>query len=246
MLGLCETLQEEVVGELNEEQHEYLQGITDSGRHLLSLINDILDIAKIEAGKVQLNLDIVIVEDVCRTSLSFIKQIASKKRLRITSYFDRTISTILADERRLKQILVNLLSNAVKFTPERGAIGLEVAKDEAQQVVMFTVWDTGVGIPEEELQAVFDPFVQVDSTLSRPQNGTGLGLALVRHLTEMHGGSVSVESKVNQGSRFKITLPMKTAEMPQFNQSSGFYNSPANKAPQPASPASNRTSGHTP
>lgn len=235
ILGLCETLQEEVVGKLNPDQHEYLQGITGSGRHLLSLINDVLDIAKIEAGKVQLDLGVVIVEDLCRTSLSFIKQIATKKRLRMSSHFDSTIGTILADERRLKQILVNLLSNAVKFTPERGMVGLDVVKDEVQQVVMFTVSDTGIGIAKEELEGLFDPFVQVDSTLSRQYNGTGLGLALVRHLTEMHGGTVSVESEVNQGSRFTVTLPIRTTEMPLFNQSNSYYNPPLTQVSTPSS-----------
>ncbi len=234
ILGLCETLQEELVGKLNSDQHEYLQGITSSGRHLLSLINDILDIAKIEAGKVQLDLGIVIVEDVSRTSLSFIKQIATKKRLYISYHIDKAASTILADERRLKQILVNLLSNAVKFTPERGKVGLEVVQDEANQTISFTVSDTGIGIAEEELSGLFDPFIQVDSVLSRQYNGTGLGLALVRHLTEMHGGTVSVESEVNVGSHFTVVLPIRTTEMRQFNQSNGYRDTLPIYTPKPS------------
>ena len=116
-----------------------------------------------------------------------------------------------ADERRLKQILVNLLSNAVKFTPEGGEIGLQVLGDVEQQIVHFIVWDTGIGIAQENIGRLFQPFVQLDSSLSRQYAGTGLGLALVRRLAELHGGSVSVESEVGKGSRFTVSLPWRVA-----------------------------------
>ena len=119
------------------------------------------------------------------------------------------MTTIQADERRLKQILVNLLSNAVKFTPKGGAIGLEVGGDAEQQVIHFTVWDTGIGISAEDMKQLFQPFVQLDSKLSRQYSGTGLGLSLVYRMVELHGGSVSVESEVAQGSRFTVSLPWR-------------------------------------
>jgi CheY-like chemotaxis protein len=139
--------------------------------------------------------------------LLFIKQTAQKKQIKVFSTFDDNVNVIRADERRLKQILVNLLSNAVKFTPEGGQVGLEVAGDEAQGVAHFTVWDTGIGIAKEEMEWLFKPFVQIDSSLSRQHEGTGLGLSLVYRLTEMHGGSVAVRSKTGAGSRFTVSLP---------------------------------------
>jgi signal transduction histidine kinase len=207
LLGLSEALQEQVYGPLNERQLKSLRSIEESGHHLLALINDILDVSKIEAGKLELGVGPVSVASVCQASLRLIKQAAHKKQLRVSSTFDRVVTTLQADGRRLKQILVNLLSNAAKFTPEGGTIGLEVVGDDERQVVHFTVWDTGIGISEEDMGRLFQPFVQLDSSLSRQYTGTGLGLSLVYRLTEMHGGSVSVESEVGQGSRFTVSLP---------------------------------------
>lgn len=207
ILGLSEALQEEVYGSLNSRQHKSLATVEESGRHLLSLINDILDISKVEAGKLLLDIGPISVEAVCQSSLRLIKQVAYKKQLKVTSTLDSGVTVIQADQRRLKQILVNLLSNAVKFTPEGGTIGLDVEADPINQVVTFTVWDTGMGIAPEELQRLFKPFVQLDSSLSRQYGGTGLGLALVRRLTELHNGGISLESQVNKGSRFIVTLP---------------------------------------
>jgi PAS domain S-box-containing protein len=209
ILGMSEGLQEEVYGPLNEKQLRSLHTIETSGRHLLSLINDILDVSKIEAGKLELELGLVSVESVGQASLGLIKQAAHKKQLRVSSAFDGVVTIIQADGRRLKQILVNLLDNAVKFTPEGGAIGLEVVGDAERQVVHFTVWDTGIGISEEDMGRLFQPFVQLDSSLSRQRTGTGLGLSLVYRLAELHGGSVSVESEVGEGSRFTVSLPWR-------------------------------------
>jgi signal transduction histidine kinase len=211
ILGMAEILQENVYGELNEEQQQTVSYIEESGRHLLALITDILDLAKIEAGKAELLIAPVAIDDVCQASLLFIKQTSQKKQIKVSSAFDNHVNVIRADERRLKQILVNLLSNAVKFTPEGGRVGLEVAGDEAQGVVHFTVWDTGIGVAEAEMKRLFEPFVQIDSSLSRQHEGTGLGLSLVYRLTEMHGGSVAVESKVGEGSRFTVSLPWPEA-----------------------------------
>jgi len=209
ILGLSEALQEGVYGDLNEKQIRSLHSIEESGRHLLSLITDILDVSKIEAGKLELELGPVPVEMVCQASLGLIRQQAHKKRLRISSTIDSTVTVIHADQRRLKQILVNLLSNAVKFTPEGGEIGLDVTGDPDAEVVHFVVWDTGIGISHDVMPRLFQPFVQLDSRLSRQYTGTGLGLALVRRLAELHGGGVSLESQVGKGSQFTVSLPWR-------------------------------------
>ena len=209
IMGLSEALQEQVYGVLNEKQLKTLHTIGESGRHLLLLINDILDLSKIEAGKLELEIGEVSIEVVCQASLRFVKQASHDKRLGVSSTLDSKVTTIQADERRLKQILVNLLSNAVKFTPEGGAIGLEVVGDLEQQAIHFTVWDTGRGISSEDMKQLFQPFVQLDSKLSRQYSGTGLGLSLVYRMVELHGGSVSLESEVAQGSRFTVSLPWR-------------------------------------
>ncbi len=212
ILGLSEALQTEVYGPLNGRQLKSLCSIEESGRHLLSLINDILDVSKIEADKLELAIGPVSVESVCQASLGLVKQDAHRKRLSVSTSLDGQVTTIQADARRLKQILVNLLSNAVKFTPEGGAIGLEVVGDVEGQAVRFTVWDTGIGIAPEDMGRLFKPFVQLDSRLSRQHAGTGLGLVLVHRMAEMHGGGVTVESELGKGSRFTVSLPWKAVE----------------------------------
>jgi len=207
ILGLSEALLTKVYGSLTEKQAKSLDTIAKSGRHLLSLINDILDISKIEAGKLELRVGPVPVESICQASLGFVKQTAHKKQLKVSLSLDSTVTRIQADQRRLRQILVNLLDNAVKFTPEGGTVGLKVQGDAAHQVARFTVWDTGIGIAQQDMERLFQPFIQLDSSLSRQYAGTGLGLALVHRLTEMHNGSVSLESSVNEGSQFIISLP---------------------------------------
>jgi PAS domain S-box-containing protein len=207
ILGMSEILRENVYGPLNEAQQNALRHIEEGGRHLLELINDILDLSKIEAGKMELTIAPTSVSSVCRASLRFVQQMAHKKRLKVSSVLDPQVEVIQVDERRLKQVLVNLLTNAVKFTAEGGQIGLEVSGDEGNHVVHFTVWDAGIGIAEGEIGRLFRPFVQIDSSLSRRHEGTGLGLSLVSRLVEMHGGGVSVQSKVGEGSRFTISLP---------------------------------------
>jgi signal transduction histidine kinase/DNA-binding response OmpR family regulator len=216
ILGLSDVLKLEVYGSLTEKQHKSVQGIEESGRHLLDLINDILDLSKIEADKLELEIGPVSAQAVCQASLQFIKQTANKKQLKVFSTYDETVTTLMADERRLKQILVNLLSNAVKFTPEGGKIGLEVLGHSARQMIDFVVWDTGIGITPENIDRLFQPFVQLDSSLARQFAGTGLGLALVHRMVEMHGGGISVESEVDKGSRFTISLPL--SELPQAEE----------------------------
>jgi PAS domain S-box-containing protein len=212
ILGSSEILQTGAYGAINEKQLKYLRNVEESGRHLLSLINDILYLSKSEAGRLELEIRPISIKSVCEASLRLTKQLAHKKRLKVFQTFDSTVTTLPADERRLKQILVNLLGNAIKFTPEGGKIGLEVVGDETQQVVHFAVWDTGIGIAQEDMQWLFQPFVQLDSSLARQQGGTGLGLSLVSRLVELHGGGISVESEMGQGSRFMISLPCPQAE----------------------------------
>jgi PAS domain S-box-containing protein len=207
ILGRTEALNEEIYGPVTEKQRAALHSIDASGRHLLALVNDILDVAKIEAGSSTLEFEDVIVADLCRSSIQMLGQLALTKRIGLTTTLDSAVERIRADGRRLKQILVNLLSNAVKFTPAGGKIGLEVSGDAERQSATFTVWDTGIGIATDDIPRLFQPFVQIDSSLGRRYEGTGLGLALVLRLAEAHGGSAGVESTPGQGSRFSVTLP---------------------------------------
>lgn len=207
ILGMTEVLQDQIHGPINEKQNRSLHVIEESGRHLLALINDILDLAKIEAQKLDLEIGPVDVDQICQASLRLVKDAAFKKQLKVSTKIESSGIVVQADERRLKQILVNLLSNAIKFTPEGGNIGLEIQLDKVSQVVRFIVWDTGIGIDTEDIPRLFKPFVQLDSRLSRQFEGTGLGLSLVQRLSELHGGSITLESTPGQGSRFTVALP---------------------------------------
>jgi PAS domain S-box-containing protein len=209
VLGMSEVLQEEIYGPLNDRQLKSLRMIKESGHRLLEIITDILDLYAINTGKMTLEITPVAVELVFQASLQLINPLAQKKKLKVSFMLDNAVTTIHADERLLKRVLVSLLSNAVKFTPEGGRIGLEVESDADHQVVRFTVWDTGIGIAEEDMERLFQPFVQLDSRLSRKYEGTGLGLSLVYRLVELLGGSISVESEVGKGSRFTVLLPWK-------------------------------------
>ncbi|HNB40240.1 MAG TPA: ATP-binding protein, partial [Anaerolineales bacterium] len=211
ILGMAEILLEEEYGLLNERQHAYVNLIDSSGHHLLSLINDVLDLSKVEVGKLELDTEKVFIEDLCQSSMVFVRQLAKKKNVLVNYLPDPAISTLQADARRLKQILVNLLSNAVKFTPEGGKVMLEVHANRDEGIVTFSVTDTGIGISEDNQKRLFQPFTQVDSSLSRKYDGTGLGLALVKRLTELHGGTVALQSEVGHGSCFTVSLPWREA-----------------------------------
>jgi len=226
ILGMTEALTDEIYGDLTPRQRKALGTIDASGRHLLSLINDILDLAKIESGQVELSYATVDVNALCQAALHLVQPTAEKKQITLTFVPDPAVKLITADGRRLKQILLNLLSNGIKFTPEGGAVGLQVigaqAPTEAANagaqgagsaagheaaVVQFVVTDTGVGIAPAAMEQLFKPFVQVDSSLSRQYDGTGLGLALVYRMVELHHGTVTVASEVGKGSRFTVALP---------------------------------------
>ncbi len=212
ILGLSESLAEGVYGDMNVKQVKSINTIAESGHHLLALINDLLDIAKIGAGKMELELTNTHVEDVCQASLRLVLELAQKKNLKLALSMDNKSVMLTADERRLKQILVNLLSNAIKFTPEGGSVTLATTCDVESESLMFSVRDTGIGIAAEDLSRLFSPFTQLDSKLSRQYAGTGLGLALVLKLVELHGGSVAVESEIGKGSCFTIRIPCKGLE----------------------------------
>ena len=207
ILTLAEALQDQIYGETALNQRKALERIVKSGRHLLELINDIIDVSKIESGKLALEIGPVSVTTLCEDCLQMVQATAQPKQIQFVKNFQLTHDLIYADGRRLLQILLNLLNNAVKFTPDKGRIGLEVYEDVEQERMMFTVWDTGIGIAGDDLPKLFRPFVQLDSKLSRHYQGAGLGLALVYRLTRLHGGSVTVHSMPNDGSRFVIALP---------------------------------------
>lgn len=212
ILGLSESMRLNTYGELNDDQHNALRMIEKSGRHLLELINEVLDIAKIEAGKLELQIAPCLLDGICQASIQMVSGMVHQKNLQ-TSYSMHPISIVLqADARRLKQMLVNLLSNAVKFTPVNGSIGVDVSGSLAERQVSITVWDSGIGIASEDMPRLFQPFVQLDSSLSRQYAGSGLGLALVQRLADLHGGSVQVESTPTLGSRFTIVLPWDVHE----------------------------------
>jgi signal transduction histidine kinase/ActR/RegA family two-component response regulator len=207
ILGLSEFLQQGIHGVLNEKQARSVKTIEESGRHLLALVDDILDISKIEAGKVRLEPLPVWAEPVCSGALRFVSQAAQRKHLSAKYVVEPPSLKLRADEKRLRQILVNLLSNAVKFTPEGGEIGIEAMEDESAGAVIFRVWDTGIGIAREDLPRLFQPFTQLDSRLSRQHAGAGLGLSLVKKLVDLHGGSVGIESEPGRGTRVTVSLP---------------------------------------
>jgi len=211
ILGLSESLSEQIAGPLNDKQQKYIATISESGHHLLSLINDILDLAKIDAGQITLDINKVDIHSVCQASLRMIKQLAQKKNQEVSLEIDDGLGLIWADERRLKQMIVNLLGNAVKFTPENGNLGLKVQGDEEANKISFTVWDNGIGIKDDDLARLFQPFVQLDSGLARESTGTGLGLALVAQMARLHGGSITAFSEPEHGSRFTIILPWEPA-----------------------------------
>ena len=207
ILGLSESLIENIYGELNEKQARSITTIAESGQHLLSLINDLLDIAKIGAGKMDLDMSHVNVEEVCESSMRFISGLASKKKISVSLTIDPNATTIYADQRRLKQILVNLLSNAVKFTNDGGSVALHTKCNRERNALELWVIDNGIGISTIDIERLFTPFTQLDSTLSRQYSGTGLGLSLVMRLVELHGGSIKVESELGKGSSFIVSLP---------------------------------------
>ncbi len=221
VLGLAETLYEQLPGPLNEQQKKCVMVIRESGESLLALLNDILDLSKIEAGRVEPQFATINIAAVCRASLNFIKLPALKKSIAVVLNADGAPGNMQADVRFLKQILVNLLGNAVKFTKPGGRAGLDVRQNSDSGMVEFTVWDTGIGIKKVDMEGLFRPFSQVETGPARRHSGTGLGLALVERLVRLHGGGIHAESEFGRGTRFIFALPNRTARETAENGESG-------------------------
>jgi PAS domain S-box-containing protein len=234
IIGFSEVLRDGLIGDLTDQQRGFIGDIFGSGKHLLALINDILDLSKVEAGKMTLDLEPVEVSSLFANSLSIIREKAATRHIRLIMEVDAELGSIQADARKVKQILYNLLSNAVKFTSEGGQVTLRAGRVPRTAVMQpsppgagrsfplpattfleyleISVIDTGIGISADGLARLFQPFSQVDSGLARRFEGTGLGLAMVKLLADLHGGSVAVESAVDSGSRFTVWLPLRVAQ----------------------------------
>jgi signal transduction histidine kinase len=219
ILGFSEVLAERMFGEVNEKQAEYLQDILSSGRHLLSLINDILDLSKVEAGRLELELGRFHLPTALDNALTLVRERATRHGITLTQSVDERVGDLVADERKVKQILLNLLSNAVKFTPEGGRVGVTVTA--ADGVITIAVRDTGIGIAPEDQAAIFEEFRQVGREDARKQEGTGLGLTLAKKFVELQGGRIGVQSHVGQGSTFTFTLPIRLDERGASDQGGG-------------------------
>ncbi len=221
IIGFSEILHDETFGALNEKQSKYARNILTSGKHLLQLINDILDLSKVEAGKVELEYVNFDVQTVLEAVKTLVLSIAAKKKIRIAVTVEPELTTINGDVSKFKQILYNLLSNAIKFTPDGGSITVDGQRKGGMAHISVT--DTGIGISPEAVKKLFQPFVQADSSTSRKYGGTGLGLSLVKRFVELHGGKIWVESEPGRGSTFAFTMPVSgkaEAETPEASAAS--------------------------
>jgi len=212
VIGFSEVLQQRMFGELTDKQAEYVNDIHASGAHLLSLINDILDLSKVEAGRMELDVTPFSVLMAIDNALTLIKERAGRHGIALECNIDPAVGDISADERKMKQILLNLLSNAVKFTPDGGKI--LVTANSIAGGVEISVTDTGVGIAPEDCAAVFEEFKQVGQQSDAKAEGTGLGLALARKFVELHGGKIGVTSEIGKGSKFTFSLLNRPPQQP--------------------------------
>jgi signal transduction histidine kinase len=208
IIGFSEVLLARMFGELNAKQEEYLNDVLTSGRHLLALINDILDLSKVEAGRMELQAATFDLPSALDGCLTLVRERATRHGIGLALDVDETLGPLFADERKIRQVVLNLLSNAVKFTPEGGRITLRAAP--ADDCVQISVSDTGIGIAPEEQEAVFEEFRQVGTDHARKSEGTGLGLALARKFVELHGGRIWVTSELGKGSTFAFTIPERS------------------------------------
>jgi two-component system, sensor histidine kinase len=225
IIGFADLLRRQVGNSLDPRQLKHIEAIEKSGQHLLQLINEILDLSKIEAGKAELQFEAVEIHKLCNQALKMVHPRAEKKHLALSLEIDYRLQNAWLDERRVRQILINLLSNAVKFTPEQGKIKLTARLAYGNELLgqqrldcspvnadtpflCLEVSDTGIGIPQDKQHLLFKPFQQIDSSLTRRHEGTGLGLSLVKRLTELHCGTISLESEESQGSVFRVWLPL--------------------------------------
>jgi signal transduction histidine kinase len=210
IIGFSEVLAQKMFGEVNDKQLDYLNDINSSGQHLLSLINDILDLAKIEAGRMELDLARFDPAQAIDNTLTLIRERATRQGIALSLDSDPEIGECVADARKFKQIMLNLLSNAVKFTPEGGRIRVRARR--ANGGLEIAVSDTGIGIAAADQKLVFEEFRQASGDYLKKSEGTGLGLALARSFVELHGGRISLQSEPGKGSTFTFTLPDRALE----------------------------------
>lgn len=205
VIGFSQMLKRQVFGDLNEKQLEYVDDIHSSGSHLLSLINDILDLSKVEAGRMELQISQFDLHDSILSAISLFKEKASKHGIKISTEIDENINSVSADERKIKQIVLNLVSNAMKFTPEEGKVSVTASKEDG--LIRVSVSDSGVGISVEDQSVIFEEFHQGSSEHAKKKEGTGLGLALSKKFVEMHGGKIWVQSELGKGTTFTFIFP---------------------------------------
>jgi signal transduction histidine kinase len=208
IIGFSQVLREEMFGEINEKQAEYLEDILSSGHHLLSLINDVLDLSKIEAGQVELESAPFSLREALERGVVMVRERATEDGVHVLLDADGDVDVVEGDERRVRQVIFNLLSNAVKFTPAGGAVDVSAARVDGE--VRIAVADTGPGLAREDHERIFEEFQQTESGVAQ-REGTGLGLALSKRLVELHGGRIWVESEVGKGSTFTFTLPVRSS-----------------------------------
>ena len=209
IIGFSQVLREGMVGDVNEKQREYLEDILSSGQHLLSLINDILDLSKVEAGQVELQVAPFSLQDALERGVSMVREQATTEGVQVTLHKNGSLDVVSGDERRMSQVIFNLLSNAVKFTPTGGQVDVSATRINGEMRV--SVADSGPGIAAEDLDRIFEEFQQTEAG-ARQFEGTGLGLALSKRFVEMHGGRIWCESEVGKGSTFEFTLPLRPVE----------------------------------
>ncbi|MEH1974796.1 MAG: ATP-binding protein [Nostoc sp.] len=211
ILGITEALQDEVYGPVSEEQRQSLTMLESSGKNLLELINQILDLTRTESSKIELQLAATSIQGICDFSLSSVKHLAFQKNIRLRAEVPEELEPIQVDERRICQVFISLLTNAIKFTKEGGEVWIEVQPTSTNEYIFFSVVDTGIGMLSDDLFKLFQPFVQVENASTNRSPGTGLGLVMVQKIVELHGGTVHAESQLGKGSRFTVKLPWKKA-----------------------------------
>jgi signal transduction histidine kinase len=219
VMGFAELMLDGVPGKINDEQRQCLDDILTSGQHLLGLINEVLDLTKVEAGKVELRREDIALAEVVESVTSAMTAVLSQRKQSLDVSLDDGLPLVQADEARLRQVFFNLLSNASKFTPDGGRLRIEASANDGWCQV--SVSDNGIGIKEEDLRQIFEPFYQADNLETRERRGTGLGLTLVKEIVEMHGGQISVESKYGKGSSFIFTLPLVAAKKTRVKENTG-------------------------
>lgn len=211
ILGMSEALQDDIYGPLAQDQRAPVQQIEASGRHLLQVINEILDFSKAEAGQIDLQMQPIEIEVLADECVKAMLPQALTKGIELTQKVNGDLTGFSADLRRLKQIIMNLIANGVKFTKAKGKVGLDISGDKDAKELHFSIWDTGIGIAPADTERIFEPYVQLDDALNRKYGGTGVGLALVKRMVEWHNGRIQVDSEPGHGSRFTVSLPWGVA-----------------------------------